>query len=247
MNSAEKPIQRKNPKKLYVQVYDAIRKEIESGQWPINSQIPVEDELCKKYEVSKATIRLAVLELVQRGYLTRHQGRGTFVCKATPSTGVKMSTDFDEFMIEEVDSFTIQVLAQMGMTPVDDLELKLEAPDLMHVVYIRRLLLAEEKPVLLAESYVPYHLCPELLTEDLEGHLLIELLEKKYEIPITRIRIFVEGAYATENEGSVLGLAKGTPVLLLEQHFYSDDTQVMYMRSIKRMDKFRFSREFGKK
>lgn len=242
-----KSIDRNKPKKLYIQVFEAIRKEIESGQWPINSQIPIEDELCKQYEVSKATIRLAVSELVRHGYLTRQQGRGTFVCMRTPPVGVTMSTDFDEFMIENAASFTTKVLAQTMTTPVDDLERKLEAPDEKHVIYIRRLLLAADEPVLLAESYVPYRLCPELLRENLDGHLLIEILEKKFEIPITRIKIFVEGANATENEALLLGLTKGAPLLLLEQHFYSADTQVLYMRTIKRMDKFRLSREFEKK
>ena len=240
-------INRDKPKKLYIQVLEILKARIESNEWPVGVQIPVEEGLCKIYGVSKATIRLAVLELVRQGYLIRRQGRGTFVCKKTPPPGVTMSTDFDEFMIEVPIPFTTRVLAQTVMTPVDDLEVKLEAPGEKHVIYIRRLLLAEDEPVLLAESYVPHRLCPDLLREELSGFLLTEILEKKFDIPITKIKIFVDVANLTENEGMLLGLAKGAPALLLEQHFYSAETQVMYMRTIKRADRFRFSREFEKK
>jgi len=243
----DKTIDRNKPKKLYVQVFEAVREEIETGRWPIGSQIPVEDELCRKYEVSKATIRLAVLELVRNGYLMRQQGRGTFVCEKTPSPGVTMSTDFNELMIQAATPFAIRVLAQTVTTPVDDLEHKLEAQGENHLIYIRRLILTEDKPVLLAESYIPHRLCPELLREELDGRLLTEILERKFELPITRIKIFVEVASATDNEAMMLDITKGAPVLLLEQHFYSHATQVMYMRTVKRADKLRLSAEFAKK
>ena len=243
----EKTIDRNRPKKLHIQVCEAIREEIETGEWPIGSQIPVEDELCHKFDVSKAVVRQAILELVRLGFLLRHQGRGTFVCQKAPTPGVTMSTDFDEFMIETDTPLTTRVLAQTVMTPVDDLERKLEAPGEKHVIYIRRLLLAGNEPVLLAESYVPHRLCPDLLREELDGYHLVEILEKKFDIPITKIKIFVDVANLTENESLLLGLAKGAPALLLEQHFYSGETQVMYMRTVKRADRFRFSREFEKK
>jgi GntR family transcriptional regulator len=243
----DKVIDPNKPKKLYVQVLEAISEEIESGRWPVGSQIPIEDELCKKYQVSKATIRFALLELVRNGFLMRHQGRGTFVCKKTSSVGMTVSAEFDEFMIEAITPFSVRVLVQTVMTPVDDLEIKLEAAGESHVVYIRRLVLAENEPVLIEESYVPYRICPDLLQEDIDERPLVEILEKKFQIPITRIKTFIEVAAATENEGMLLGLTKGAPLLLLSQHFYSDDLQVMYMRTVKRPDKFRFAREFRKK
>ena len=42
-------------------------------------QFYTEEELCDKYKASRPTIRQALQFLEEEGYLTRHQGRGTFV------------------------------------------------------------------------------------------------------------------------------------------------------------------------
>jgi DNA-binding GntR family transcriptional regulator len=38
----------------------------------------------------------------------------------------------------------------------------------------------------------------------------------------------------------LIGLSEGSPAILLNQYFYSAETLVMYTRSIKRTDKFKF-------
>lgn len=243
----ERLINREDSQKLYVQLYEILKKKIESGEWSVGSQIPIEEELCRIYEVSKATVRLAVLELVRQGYLMRQQGKGTFVCKRVIPEGLTMLTSFKELMLETGIAFSTQVIAQMAMMPTDDLDVKLDIPEDKHVIYIKRLRSVDKEPVLLQETYIPYYICPPLLEEDVANNSLFELLEKKHGITITRVKDYIEVVYSKAVESKLLGLPKGSPVLLLDQHFYSGETQIMYMRSIKRPDRFRFMIEFEKK
>ena len=243
----EKLINRDKPQKLYIQVFEILKKKIESGEWGVGSQIPIEEDLCKIYEVSKATIRLAVLELVRQGYLVRQQGKGTFVCKRVIPEGLTMSTSFKELMLEAGAGFSTQILAQTVVMPTDDLDVKLEIPDDKHIIYIKRLRSIDNEPVVLQETYVPHHICPTLLQEDIAEHSILELFEKKYDIPITNVKGYIEVVYAKEDESRLLGLPNSSPALLLEQHFYSGDKQIMYTRSIKRPDRFRLSIEMQKK
>jgi DNA-binding GntR family transcriptional regulator len=245
--NTEKLINRDKPQKLYIQVFEILKKKIESGEWGVGSQIPIEEDLCKIYEVSKATIRLAVLELARQGYLVRQQGKGTFVCKRVIPEGLTMSTSFKELMLEAGVPFSTQVLAQTVVMPTDDLDVKLEIPDDKHIIYIKRLRSIDNEPVVLQETYVPYHICPTLLQEDIADHSILELFEKKYDIPITNVKGYIEVVYVKEDESRLLGLPNSSPALLLEQHFYSGDTQIMYTRSIKRPDRFRLSIEMQKK
>ena len=74
-------INRNTPRKLYVQLFELLRNKIESGNWMLDTRIPTEEELCKTYEVSKATVRHAVSELVRQGYLTGSRGKALSYAK----------------------------------------------------------------------------------------------------------------------------------------------------------------------
>lgn len=241
------PIDRNKSEKLYIQLYDILRNKIENSEWQVGSQIPTEEELCKTYEVSKATVRLSILELVRQGYLTRQQGKGTFVCKRIIPEGLTMSTSFKELMLEAGIAFSTQILAQTVMMPTDDIDVKLNIPEDKHIIYIKRLRTVDSEPVLLQEAYIPHYICPQILTDDIASNSLFELFEKKYGIKITKISDYIELTYLNKDEGKLLDMKEGSPALLLEQHFYAGETQVIYMRSIKRPERFRFHIELERK
>jgi DNA-binding GntR family transcriptional regulator len=47
-------IDRENHQKLYIQLYEIIKKKIENNEWEVGSRIPTEQELCKMFNVSRA-------------------------------------------------------------------------------------------------------------------------------------------------------------------------------------------------
>jgi DNA-binding GntR family transcriptional regulator len=240
-------INREDHQKLYLQLYDILKKKIESGEWVINSQIPTEEDLCSMFSVSRATVRTAVLELVRHGYLKRQQGKGTFIFKNVVSEGLSMLTSFRESLLEESLNFSTSLLARTVMMPVDDLDARLDIPPNKHIIYIKRLSLTGNEPVLLQESYIPYHICPLLLEDDIENISLLELFEKKYGIRITRVRNHIDIAYLNAEEGRILGLPENSAAILLTQYFHSGETLFMYTRSVKRPDRFQISIELERK
>jgi GntR family transcriptional regulator len=226
-------INREDHQKLYLQLYEIIKKKIENNEWTVGSQIPTEEQLCKTFNVSRATVRTAVSELVRQGFLRRQSGKGTFICKQFRTEGLVMLTSFREIMLEEGLNLSTNVLARTVMTPVDDLTVKLEVTPDKHVIYIKKLFSLDGRPVLLKEVYIPYHLCPLLLEENLENNSLFELFEKKYGIKITYVKNYADVTSVTENEARLLKLPKGSAALILTQHLYSGETLIMYIRSIK--------------
>ena len=64
---------------LYEQLRVALRERLDSGVLDPGERLPSEAELCRKYGVSRITVRRAVDELVEEGILERRQGKGTFV------------------------------------------------------------------------------------------------------------------------------------------------------------------------
>jgi len=240
-------IDREDHQKLYLQLYEILRKKIETGEWQVGAQIPTEDELCRMFGVSRATVRTAVLELVRQGYLKRQQGKGTFIYRNIISEGLNMQTSLKELLLEEGLEIASRVLAKTVMMPVDDLDQKLDITPDKHIIYIKRIWTVQDEPVLLQENYIPYHVCPLLLEDDIENHSLFEIFDKKYGIKITQANNYMDITRLSADEGRVLGLPEGSPAILLIQHFYSGDTMIMYARAVKMPDRFQFSVELERK
>jgi DNA-binding GntR family transcriptional regulator len=240
-------LDREDHQKLYLQVYEIVKKKIENNEWTVGSQIPTEEELCKTFNVSRATVRTAILELVRQGFLRRQSGKGTFICKQFKTEGLAMLASFREIMLEEGLNLSTNVLARTVMTPVEDLAAKLEITPDKHIIYIKKLFSLDNKPVLLNEIYIPYHLCPLLLEENLESNSLFEVFEKKFGIKITYVKNYHDVTYITENEARLLKLPKGSAALVLTQHLYSGETPIMYIRSIKIPDKVKCVLELERK
>ena len=64
---------------LHIQVAEILKRRIVDGTWANGSSIPSEKELCAEFDVARGTVRQALANLEAEGYLSREQGRGTFV------------------------------------------------------------------------------------------------------------------------------------------------------------------------
>ncbi|HGJ65198.1 TPA: GntR family transcriptional regulator [bacterium] len=240
-------INREDHQKLYLQLYEILKKKIESGEWQVGTQIPTEEDLCNMFSVSRATVRTAVLELVRHGYLKRQQGKGTFIYRNTISNGISMLTNFRESMLEEAANLTTNVLARTVMMPIDELDVKLNIPPDKHVIYIKRLQLKDNEPLIIQESFIPYHICPLLLEEDIARNSLIDIIEKKYGIRITKVRNLIDIGYLNADEARIFGLPEATASLIMMQLYYSGDTTFIYTRSVKKPGRFNFLIELERK
>ncbi|HLX39785.1 MAG TPA: GntR family transcriptional regulator [Ktedonobacteraceae bacterium] len=74
-------LERSNPLPLYYQLKEELKKQIRAGHLMPHTAIPSEPELVTNYQVSRATVRQALTELVHEGLLYRQHGKGTFVCE----------------------------------------------------------------------------------------------------------------------------------------------------------------------
>ena len=80
-------INQKIPIPIYYQLKQLIKEQIERGELQPGDQIPTEDELCRRYGISRTPVRQALSDLVHEGLLLRTPGRGTFVAKSDQHSG----------------------------------------------------------------------------------------------------------------------------------------------------------------
>ena len=104
---------------LYLQVANALRDEIVSGDYPVGSQLPSEEELCKRFDVSRYTVREALRLLRDDGLVSSRQGAGTVVIPPRAS-----DSDIQQVMsINDLVAFgtdTRFAIESIKMVPIDD-------------------------------------------------------------------------------------------------------------------------------
>lgn len=71
------------PIQLHYQLANELRNYIQSGSWNIGDLFPTDREIMEKYKVSATTVRRAVKQLVEEGWIERQPGKGTFIKKRT--------------------------------------------------------------------------------------------------------------------------------------------------------------------
>ena len=143
---------------LYQQVLELIKSDIERGTYTVDSQIPTELELSKMYGVGRVTVRRAIEELVGEGYLTKRQGRGTFVTATKMIRKVHQKDDVQSFTLacaENGMKAGARVVARKAVKADRDLAAFFGVDEGAEVFLVSRVRTADGVPVLYENNYYP--------------------------------------------------------------------------------------------
>ena len=81
---------------LYIQLYDFIKKEIQSGRLESNSKLPSKRKLSKHLEISQNTIESAYEQLITEGYIISKPKRGYYVSELQGVINISQINDKDD-------------------------------------------------------------------------------------------------------------------------------------------------------
>ena len=238
-------LDRKSPIPYYIQVKEILQARIQDGSWPVGFQLPGEAELCQTFDVSRTVIRQALNDLVYKGLLIRRKGKGTFVAgpKIRESLVQKL-TGFYQDMVEQGYTPFTQVLKQVLIPASPKIAVFLAVEPGSEVIEIERLRFVEDEPIQFITTYLPYHLCSDLLHQDLSNQSLYAFLEDHCGLMIAHGRRTVEAVLANNYEARLLHVKKGAPLILLDSvSFLDDGTPVEYYHAVHRGDRTRFDVE----
>ena len=238
-----KTVDRFNQEKLYIQLTRIFLEKINSGDWELGQQIPTEEDLCKKYNVSKITVRQAINNLVSEGYLNKVQGKGTFVTSVLPEVGLAMKTRLTEDMFEKEVKVEKEILFRGTGEPPPDARAYLKTNDRVHYILCRRMVGGE--PAYLEESYIPYEMLPDVESLDIAQGSLYSILQERGTKKIFKVIQTVEVSKTGAEDAKNLDTGEGLPVLVVHRLLLSsDNTPVAYTRFLGRSDKYKFQTEF---
>jgi GntR family transcriptional regulator len=233
---------------MHYQLQHIFRSRIESGEIVPHQQLPTEAELCREYQVCRATVRQALAPLVRDGLLSRRQGRGTFFTeKARRSKAAKL-TGCTEDLPSTGPTATVQVLDMgRGPAPANAAQV-LGVPAGTAIVQITRLHSAEGRPFAVVRHYLPVALGDQIAATELGQETVLQVLERTLGLSVGKIQHRVEAIKAAAEYASLLGIGVGEPVLSLATAVYAADGQpVEAVESIFCSERYRYTVELARR
>ncbi|MBI3747121.1 MAG: GntR family transcriptional regulator [Chloroflexi bacterium] len=237
----------RHPPNLSAVVADDLRRAIEAREFGPEGRLPSEPELARRLGVSRATVRHAITELAEGGFVRRHQGRGTFVTSHAASLHNNLNVNSgvtDLIASQGWEPGTAEVTSTArAATRAERVTMDLGPAD--EVVVVRRTRLADGRPVVAVEDVLSaatlerVGISASTLADRLATRSLYDLLED-VGLAVHHGIAEIRPVKATGDVARRLGLRGGVVVLIEQIDFTSAEEPVLLSREHHRPDVFQF-------
>lgn len=228
---------------LYLQLMEEIMQKIESQVYVEGEKLPSERELCELYNLSRITIRQALRELENDGYIYKSHGVGTFVAAKSYNQQLEKLYSFTEEMKKIGKTPTTKVLLFTTMAADERLKQKMNLQTLDEVYKIVRLRYADDQPLMYETSYLPRKVFPDLTEQDLVEKPMYDVFHQDYEIGVTKATERFTATLIRAEEAFHLDTTLQQPAMLIKRYAYHKDVLIEYTNSVARGDKFAYTVE----
>ena len=228
------------PIPLYHQLKTLILQEIEAGRWKADEQLPTEEQLSVRFHVSKITVRQALRELANLGWVRREQGRGTFVQKLALEEGPRKLTSFTDEMQSHGLAATSQVLDKGIIAAPADVAAHLKIRTAAPVFCLRRLRLADGVPMGVQTAHLPMEMVPGIEDVPFENQSLYDVLRSRFDLhPLSAKETLIAVAISAP-DANLLRVPAGSPALAAERlTLLTQGVPLEYAQSIMRGDRYK--------
>src|SRR5580698_10605517 len=161
---------------LYARIESVLASDIAAGTLLPGSQLPTEDSLIARFEVSRITVRKAVQNLVSRGLVEIRRGKGTFVVQPKITQELTELSGFVEDMQAAGRNATARVVDQQTVAATEAVARHLALTTGTLVIRIQRVRLADGVAMSFDETYLPLGIGKKIITNDLEIEPVFSLL-----------------------------------------------------------------------
>jgi len=228
----------------YYALKNYILKMIDREEYSIDQAIPSERVLIDQFGISRITIRKAIDELVNEGYLYRIQGKGTFVKGHVEKQNIFNITSCTED-IKRHGMVPSRKVFHAAVEPCQpEIARALQIGSNEKVFRLERLYSANFEPLNYTTTFLPYRYFQEIDTIDFSKESLYETLEKRFNVKITRATRTFEARLALEEIAQKLDLHPGAPLLLFSAVTFGIingiEVPIECFESHYRTDKFKF-------
>lgn len=224
---------------LYVKVMNYLIKKINEEYQP-GDLLPTQTELAEKTGTSLITVKRAITELANDGYLKPIPGKGTFVKKPPlkdEHTGVSSWTDSVAGLGEIPDTAWINIEKRRPPDHIANL-LKISSQD--QTVLIDRLRTIDGKPVCLMANEFPLELVPDMHKESIEQESIYAWIQDKYQLIPATAEEEVYARHSSDEEKEQLKMEEPIVLVIKRISYLKDGTPVEFSQIVAPAESYRY-------
>jgi GntR family transcriptional regulator len=229
---------------LWRQIADRLRRSIAAGEFRPGDVLPSETEINATFQVSRATARASLEGLRHEGLIRRQSGRGSIVLAPKVEQPVNELASFSEDMRRRRLRPSYSTFSAESAPARGEAAEALEIGDGELAFHIRRLLLADDEPIGMSESWLApwiFAACRQPTPDELDAGSLYEWLDRFCGQKISGARERIEAALADTAMARRLEVAPGSALLVARRRSHAEDQRpIEYATMHYRADRYRF-------
>lgn len=211
---------------LYQQLYNEIKRAVDTGVYKSGEQIPPEDKLREMYGISRITVRKALEKLTEDKILVKRHGKGTFVSQTEYVETSEAGGSFTKscLLMNAVPSTRIlrQEYQKADKNISEILQTKNE-----EILLIERLRCIDGVPVILERDYFTEEY-DFLCKMELEDQSLLQIIREQGGRLVRNYQDMFDIRRADGEQARLLCCEKGYPLLRVRQRIYGTDARLIY-------------------
>lgn len=232
----------------YHRLYLLLKDAIERGQFPPGTCLPGELALSEEHQVSRITVRRAMAELAQEGWVQRKVGVGTVVVPRTTEIG-QITADVSNLLpnfvrMSNESSIRLLEFAYRPAPPAVAARLKLAPRE--RVQYSVRVRSMQGGPFSYLVTHVPASIAQTYDESELARTSLFVLLERGG-VKVDHATQTISAVLATQEMADALEVSVGAPLIALQRVvFDADGRGIEHLDAFYRPDRYRIQVDLGR-
>lgn len=205
---------------LYLQLKEVILENINTGTFIPLKKIPSENDLSTKYNISRITVRKAIESLVEEGYLTKRQGKGTFVSEISVNKNYEGIVGYGNIMINQGKKPKRKVLTLEYLNNGNyEIKEALGLSSNSDIIHLQRLLFSDSDVLMLEDSYYSFTYSF-LFNYNLEKESTYDLIKKHLGLIPYRAERTISIFYSNSISSDVFKVKDNYPLLSSFEYVY---------------------------
>ena len=223
------------------EIYLDLEADILNQRYKPGELLPSENKLAVNYDVSRETIRKALVLLLESGYIQKQQGKGSIVLDVKrfnfPVSGLTSYKELQE--TQHIKGKTILTMNQRQLLPKHVAQ-HLNLPIDTEVHYIERQRQVDGESVILDKDYLVTSIVPEIPDKEAKNSLY-HYIEAVLGLTIGYAQKEFTVEPITKEDKLLMDLHNDSHVVVVRSSVFLEDTRFFqYTESRHRLDKFRF-------